>query len=266
MPQHPVNSTLRRWEQRCEWPLAAVAVVFLVGYSVQVLAQPRGAAAGWIETLMSALWSLFVVDFLVRFVLAERRLRWLVHHVFDLATVALPFLRPLRVLRLVVLVFTLQRAFGDALRGRVVAYTSGVAVVLVYVSSLAVLDVERGVAGANIVDFGDALWWAVATITTVGYGDQYPVTTVGRLIAVLLMVGGISLIGVITATVASWIVQRVSEGSSANRTATAGQIEALREEVRRLHDVLAGVGDLQPEATGFDRLRLSTEASGRHSG
>jgi voltage-gated potassium channel len=79
-----------------------------------------------------------------------------------------------------------------------------------------------------------SIYWAIVTVTTVGYGDMYPVTVTGRVIAVLLMIGGISLIGVITATVASWIVERVSEEDSANRAATASQIDDLRDEIRQL--------------------------------
>ncbi|WP_172900731.1 potassium channel family protein, partial [Mycobacterium ulcerans] len=83
-----------------------------------------------------------------------------------------------------------------------------------------------------------AVWWAITTVTTVGYGDLYPITVTGRVIAVLLMIGGISLIGVVTASLASWIVQRVAETDSANRAATAAQIDELRTEVRRLAALL----------------------------
>ena len=66
---------------------------------------------------------------------------------------------------------------------------------------------ERSVEGSNIKNFGDGLWWAVTTVTTVGYGDRYPTTTEGRFLAVLLMIMGISLVGVITASVAAWFVK-----------------------------------------------------------
>ena len=68
------------------------------------------------------------------------------------------------------------------------------------------VDVERGAHGANITTFGDALWWAMTTVTTVGYGDQFPVTTTGRIVAAALMLVGISLLGLITATVAASFV------------------------------------------------------------
>ena len=78
------------------------------------------------------------------------------------------------------------------------------------------------------------MWWAITTVTTVGYGDGYPVTTTGRIVAALLMLGGISLIGAITATFASWIVERVAAEDSSHQAATAGHIEDLRGEIRAL--------------------------------
>ena len=85
----------------------------------------------------------------------------------------------------------------------------GLAVVAVGLGSVAVLDVERGDSDANITTFGDALWWATTTVTTVGYGDRLPVTLEGRVIAFALMVVGISLVGVVTASVAAWLIANV---------------------------------------------------------
>jgi voltage-gated potassium channel len=188
------SSRPEQWESRAEWPLAGVAVIFLTAFSVQVLAQPRGHLSRLLDTLMFGLYIAFVVDYVVRLALADRRLPRFFRHLLDLAVIALPFLRPLRLLRLVVLVGVLQRAFGDALRGRVVVYTASSAILLVYTSSLGVLQAtERASPHANIENFGDTVWWSVTTITTVGYGDFYPMTPMGRVIAVLLMVGGISL-------------------------------------------------------------------------
>ena len=125
------------------------------------------------------------------------------------------------------------------IRGKVIAYTVCGAVVLVYAGSLAILQAERYQPGAKITGFGDAVWWAVTTVTTVGYGDLAPVTTMGRVVAVALMIGGITLVGTVTATLASWIVQRVAEEDTANEAATRAQIEELREEIRRLSNLVA---------------------------
>ena len=225
---------LQRWESRSEWILAAVAVTFLLVYSLQVLTTPARSVGSLLDVAMTVLYLAFVVDYLARLTLAPQRASWFFRHLFDLAVVALPFLRPLRLLRLVVLVKVMHRAGGDAIRGRVAVYTAFSAILLVYVASLAMLETERSAPGATITNFGNAVWWSITTITTVGYGDMYPVTVTGRVIAVLLMIGGISLIGVITATVASWIVERVAEEDSAGRAATASQIDDLRDEIRQL--------------------------------
>lgn len=95
------------------------------------------------------------------------------------------------------------------------------------------LEAERHHLGTKINTLGDAFWWSICTVTTVGYGDESPVTGEGRLIAALLMIGGIGLIGTVTATIASWIVQRVAQEDSENQTERAEQIEALRDDFRR---------------------------------
>lgn len=237
---------LEQWESRSEWVLAAVAVAFLVVYSIQVLSSPVRAVNSLLNSVMTLLYLAFVVEYVVRLVLAPQRRRWFFRHLFDLAIVALPVLRPLRLLRLLVLIKVMQRAGGDAIRGRVAVYAASSAVLFVYVASLAMLQAERSAPDSTITSFGDAIWWAVTTVTTVGYGDTYPVTVTGRVIAGLLMIGGISLIGVITATVASWIVERVSEGDSANRAATAAQMEELRDQIHQLSAALR-VRDETPE-------------------
>jgi voltage-gated potassium channel len=133
-----------------------------------------------------------------------------------------------------VVVEVLQRAVGDTIRGRVIIYTVFGAVVMIYAASLAMLDVERHAHDAHIKTFGDALWWSITTVTTVGYGDYTPVTAAGRFVAVALMIGGVTLLGVVTATLASWIVQRVAAEDTANQAATWAQIEELRGEIQRL--------------------------------
>ena len=86
----------------------------------------------------------------------------------------------------------------------------------------------------------DGVYWAVVTMTTVGYGDVYPITNTGRVIAVLPMIGGISLVGVVTAALASWIIQRVAEEETASQVATAAHIDELRSEIRELAQELRG--------------------------
>ena len=253
--------TLERFEKRTEWPLATVAVIFLAAYSVQVLAQPHGRLSLAINLVIVITYAAFVVDYLARLSLATNRPRWFVRHLVDLAVIALPLLRPLRLLRLLVLLAALQKAIGGAIRGRVAIYTASGAVLLIYAASLAILETERGHPGAKINNFGDAVWWSITTVTTVGYGDLSPATGKGRVIAVLLMMGGISLVGVVTATLASWIVQRVAQEDSEYQAATAAQIEALREDVRLQME------DLRDEIQQFKEVVTSQQPPlGTHNG
>lgn len=101
------------------------------------------------------------------------------------------------------------------------------------------LDAERSSPTADIRTFPDALWWAVATVTTVGYGDYAPTTGTGRCIAVGLTVAGIALPGVVTATLASWLVQKVAEQDEANQAVTQHQVAELTEQITALRAELA---------------------------
>jgi len=104
----------------------------------------------------------------------------------------------------------LNRHAASALRGKVAIYVVGGASLLAFCAALAVLDAERRNHDASITDFGDAMWWAVTTMTTVGYGDEY-LPRPGRFVASVLMVAGIALLGTVTATLASWLVEQVSQ-------------------------------------------------------
>jgi len=144
---------------------------------------------------------------------------------------------------------TVPTAAGNTLRGRVVAYAIGSTVVLVYVAALAVLEAERHADG-SIDTFGKALWWAAVTITTVGYGDVTPVTLTGRTIAVAMMIGGIALLGTITATIASWLVEQVAEKDEASQAATREQVAQLSERIEHLTRLLsARVDGRAPDGT-----------------
>lgn len=247
------QSRLERYELRTEWPLVAVALTFLAMYSIRVLVEPSGAASAAVHSIVMGIYCVFILDYIARLLLAQPRGKWFLRHLWELPILLLPFLRPLRLLSLAVVVKVLEHAVGHTIRGRVIVYTICGAVLIVYAASLAILEAERGQPGSHINNFGDALWWAMATVTTVGYGDLYPLTTTGRFVAAALMIGGITLLGVVTATLASWIVQRVSEEDTAHQAATTAQIEALRDEIRRLADSV--------DAEGRDRTGDRVEGS-----
>lgn len=230
--------TQARWHTLSEWPLVGVALIFIGTFTWEVLAQPMGIAGDVAEIIITATWFIFVVDYFVNLYLARPRWRWFYTHLLDLAVVVLPLARPLRLLRLVTLLNVLHRTIGRGFRDQVIVYAAGAATLLLYVASLAILDVERGAPGATITSFPDALWWAIVTMTTVGYGDIYPVTPIGRIIAALVMVGGIALLGTVTATLASWIVERVSTRDEQSQTATRREVAALSAQIADLQAVI----------------------------
>ena len=223
-----------RWEQRTGGSLTVLAVVFLVVYAVPILwpSLPEPVKDGcWVANY--TIWGVFFVDYALRFTWAKPKGAFVRRTLLDLASVVLPVIRPLRALRLVRVIRVLDHRASDTLHGRVAKYIGASVALILFVAALAELDAERGNPKANITTFPDALWWAITTITTVGYGDRYPVTTEGRTIAVALMLAGIALLGVVTATVAAWFVDRVTEVRQ-SEAATQVQVAALHDEIRAL--------------------------------
>lgn len=199
------------YERRTGWLLDGAAVAFLVAYAVPIL-HPELSPA-WVracEVASWAVWGLFAADYFIRLSLAEDRRRFVRGNMVALAVIVLPLLRPMRLVRLLPVLARMQHA-GMSLRGRAMTYVVAGAILLAFVASLAVLDAERGSTGANITSFGDALWWATTTVTTVGYGDHFPTTGEGRIVGVGLMLGGIALVGTVTAALASWFVEQQSK-------------------------------------------------------
>lgn len=264
---------LGAYEQRTAKPATALALAFIGVYGVPVLWPDLPAAALTACTVANyAIWAAFACDLAYRVHLAPRRWHYLATHPLEVAVVVLPMLRPLRVLRIFVA--------GQALLSRggrltLVGATHAVAVaagLLMLISALAVLDAERGDEDANITTFGDALWWACATVTTVGYGDRYPVTGNGRVVAFGLMFVGISLLGVVTATIAGWFVaqtQRAVDTETAEledrMAAIESHLTARSELLRPLHGpVPTGHGGATGGAVapGTPGTPAATEAQG----
>jgi voltage-gated potassium channel len=242
-------SRVERWEQRSEWPLAILAGLFLTAYSWDVLDDNLGSP--WRETCLAvdySIWAIFAIDLVCRIALAEDHFRYWYRHLLDLIVIALPVLRPVRLL---LPLRMLSRRATTALRGRLAAYVIITAVLLVYTASLAILDAERHHPDTNINSFGDAIWWSSTTVTTVGYGDRFPVTTEGRFVAVGLMVGGIALIGVVTASFATWLLTRVQQVEEGAETATRRDLRAVHTQLDRIErrlDAIAAIRDRETDA------------------
>lgn len=227
---HADDSAYRRFERAIEWPMLVLSVIFVALLIVPSIVTVEEAAT---ELALAIIWVLFGLEVVILFVLAPSKRQMFQEHWLDVLIVAAPFLRPLRVARLIRVV----RA-GSAI-GRVLAGVTAVAqrrglqmygaftIIVIAGSAMLVYGLERDVSESNITNGGDALWWATVTATTVGYGDHFPVTTEGRAVAVLLMLVGIGLLGVVTANVAAFFVEGDQADDMADLRAQLDRIEAM---------------------------------------
>lgn len=207
------------------------AVVFLAAYAVSILDTTLSPAERRLcNVVVWGTWALFTVDYVVEFRKSNNKRKWVVRHLLDFAAILLPMLRPLRLLRVVPMLRVLNRMTVASLRGRVAAYIVSASLLVGFTASLTCLDVERNAPGSNIHTFGDAAWWTIATMTTVGYGDHFPVTTEGRFIGAALMISGIALLGTVTATLASWITEQVKRDDDV----LLSEIRSLRRDMAKL--------------------------------
>jgi len=224
------------YARRFDGPMLILAGLFLVIWtydSLDASFSPRVDVA--LVVARSLIWVVFGVDLVIRIVIAKSSWRFVIHHPLDVLAVVIPPLRPLKILTIFTQGTRLVTSRGVLQTGQAVVAS---AALLVWVGAVAIYNAESGVAAAKIVSFGDALWWAVVTITTVGYGDITPVTVEGRVIAVGLMIVGIALLGVVTASVAAWFVRltgdREDEEKAAQSAAADADVARLESKVERL--------------------------------
>ena len=194
--------------------LTVLALAFLVAFSYPAFnTDISDSTQTSLDLIQWISWGAFASDLLYGLSTAKNKKSFLLKHPLDIAAVLLPFLRPLRLLRVI--------SFGGlALQkvamGRQFAITLKVVIASIFIAYVAAIQItisERAVEGSNIKNFGDGIWWAITTVTTVGYGDKFPTTMEGKFLAVGLMIVGISLMGVITASVAAWFVKMGQEDS-----------------------------------------------------
>jgi voltage-gated potassium channel len=229
------NEFIARHEVAWELGMALLAIVFVVvGFLVD---DAPLASRPYLEAIDLALTAVFVAEFATRFAAARDRAGYLRGHWIDLLAL-LPAVRGVRLARLLRLL-RLVRAFAGVARaldhverlmhhrGLVALFAAWLAVAVI--CSIALYAFENGVNEA-ITSPADALWWGIVTLTTVGYGDVYPVTPEGRLTAAILMVLGISLFGAITATITSYMLtSRSAERADSGVTGELERLAALRE-------------------------------------
>jgi len=252
-----------RYVDRTDNWMLALAVVFL-GVLIWPLVDrdlPQGlrSVVQWADV---TIWAIFVVDYLTRFTLAPQRWRFVRSHIPDLIVVLVPPLRGLRLLivlrlfRLLGVVSMASRLSKQSLRVRTSTYTALLALGVLFAGALTVLEVERTSPDANIKNFPDAIWWALTTMTTVGYGDRFPVTGQGRLMAAVLMLSGIAVLGVLTASIAAWFVGQFQ--------AVETKVEKVERTVEEVSETVEDVADTVDEVE--ERMDVEGQASDAERG
>ncbi len=247
-------AALNRFERATEAPLLVLALLMVPLLLAPLAFHLPDGRERVIFALDWLIWGIFAADLLIRTWLAPRKLSYLRQHWFDVLIVVLPVLRPLRIggsaraLRVLAAARVLAYVARASAATRTILIRHGVqsslaflAVVLA-VSVIAIYFAERS-NGGPIDSLDTAVWWAITTATTVGYGDTYPVTPLGRGIAVVLMIVGIGVFAVLTASVAAFLFE------SAEPSADTASDEVL-EELRRLHARLDAAGLAEGDREG----------------
>jgi voltage-gated potassium channel len=225
---------LENYEHRTSGLMLVLALLFIVLYAIEVLVPDIvPPTSTLLQTVTYVIWLSFAADLITRAVLAPKHFEYLLRHPLDVLAVIVPAFRALRVLRVLTAgqwLFTRGDRFP--VTNIALAVISAVAI-LAFMGALAVLDAERPDPDANITSFGVALWWALVTMSTVGYGDFYPVTFTGRAVAVGLMAVGIGLLAGLAGLLAGGLIKRITGKKDLEIKDLSNQIESLRREIRQ---------------------------------
>lgn len=180
------------------YPLFALSLLFLVSFMITLDGTSSAGEKEVASIIMPVTWVAFAIDYAIGLALSQDRWHFVKTHLIQAAALLFP---PLRVLLLGHAFNVLRRTplrRGDRARTYVLYLTTLVLVM----SAIMVVYFERQAPNANLTTFGNALWWGGETVSTVGYGDYYPVTVGGRIVAGLLFVNGVALLSIITAGLA----------------------------------------------------------------
>jgi voltage-gated potassium channel len=230
-----------RIERATKYPMMLVGIAWLVIAIIILTTDLNRSAPIFLVGTLFVLWAVLLVEYLVRLVVTPDRRGYLKRRWVEPVTVVVPPFQGWRFVGMEKMSLLLHE--GE-LRVETVLKHHGLFRVLIaatttlFLGAWLVLLFEEKAKGSNIHSYPDALWWAIVTVTTVGYGDRFPVTAGGRAVAVVLMLVGIGLIGVLTATVASVFIK---EHTDANKEEFKKGHADLGQQLSVISDRLADV-------------------------
>ncbi len=243
---------LSRFERMTAWPMLILAVAIIPIIVAPMVADLSPQAQGALLAADWFIWASFAIEFIVRLTIAPKKRHFLWHHPLDFVVVAVPFAQPLRIIRSVRVLRVFRAGRVAAFIGRGAeegktlfsrenfSYAIAVTSLTLLGGAAIVYGIEKGAPGGNIKSLPDAIWWAISTVSTVGYGDRFPVTPEGRAVAVVLMILGIGLFGLLAATLSSFFIEQQSKG----------QIGAVLERLEAIERALTDQGVPEPIGAG----------------
>ena len=222
---------LDKIERATELPMMVLAFVMIPLLVAPLFWDLSSRAEAVVLALDGFIWALFATDLAIKVAIAPQRLKYVRQHWLDVMIVLVPFVRPLRLLRIILFG---SRVYRGAVRLARIDFLVAYAIGLVLLVATIITLVERG-GNSELDSFSDALWWAVVTVTTAGYGDVVPETQIGRAFAYVLMVGGIGIFGAITANFASILVRK-DDADSPSLDYLVKEVQLMREELTQLRE------------------------------
>lgn len=230
------EKNLAAWEERSSTPMFVASVLYLLAFAAPIMStRIQEPYDGYLNIIQMILWGLFAADYCIRLYLAPRRLYFITHNLMNLAIVLLPAWRIVSFLAMIHLTANRQYKRLSELAVKLFGYTA----IFIIMFALAIYSVESSEPGAMIRDLPTAYWWTFTTLATVGYGDVYPVTGIGRVIAVVVMLYGVGMVAVATGALASWIIEKIGGREEQEYPATKADVDDLRQEISELRALLA---------------------------
>jgi voltage-gated potassium channel len=257
---HAVSSqeALDRFERQTAWAMLVLSLAIIPLLVIPLAVDLSPTTETVFFTIDWTIWGIFAVEYGIRLYLAPAKGRFVRSNVIDLVVVVIPFLRPLRVARSTRLLRLMAAARVGALLARglkavrvvLVRHNLGYSLLVVTLLTLgagvAVWAVEADEPDRNIHNVADGLWWAITTLTTVGYGDRFPISPFGRGIAVVLMIVGVGVIGLLAASLASFFLER---GGKVETSEDDGGLAEIGARLKRIENQLAEIRNEASSAT-----------------
>ena len=235
------HDVVERIEDATKYPMVLMGIAWLVIGVIVLTTDVNHVASTTLVAILFVLWAIMLIEYLVRLVVSPDARGYVKRRWVEPATVMLPPLQGWRLVgieKMSLLMHEAELRLEAILKHHSLFRVLLAAIGTLVLGSWLVLLFEENTKGSNIHSYPDALWWAIVTVTTVGYGDRYPVSAGGRVVAAVLMLVGIGLIGVLTATVASVFIK---EHTDANRQEVKKSHADLGQQLAVISDRLADV-------------------------